>query len=83
MSCIWRRQDFGSLRITTVTAQQQEQDLDTYLSFLVRVWITRRQSCEEIIRSDIQLIQSGETWQFSQFEEALRFLEQLIRSTNE
>jgi hypothetical protein len=66
-----------------VTAQQQEQDLDTYLSFLVRVWITRRQSCEEIIRSDIQLIQSGETWQFSQFEEALRFLEQLIRSTNE
>jgi hypothetical protein len=51
-----------------------ERHPDTYLSFLVRVWITTGHDDERLICSEVKLIQSGETLQFGRIEDALEFL---------
>jgi hypothetical protein len=51
---------------------------DTYVSFLMRVWITAGHDRERVISSEIQLIQSGETREFVRIEDALEFLKVAI-----
>lgn len=53
---------------------EEPQPVGGYLSFLVRVWIKREPALDAGTHSEVQLIQSGETWRFSHFEDALSLM---------
>ena len=53
--------------------------LEPYASFLVRIWIERKEDEQGALIAEVQSVQSGETWRFADIKDVNAFLSERVR----